>query len=103
MIVNTPARMRVMLLALNRSLHVTTVPFNMASGVAVTLRVDVRSVSGGVRMRVAVKLPRYILCPIGLFTIYRIGRLNAALLHSIKTSPVTVHVSVTSSPGQMAP
>ena len=92
-----------MLIGLNWSLHVTTVPFNMAPGVAVTLRVDVRFANGGVKVRVAVKIPRFTISPTGSFIIYRTGRLNAALLHSRRNLPVTVHVRITSSPGQIAP
>ena len=87
-----------MLTGLSWSLHVTTVPFNMASGVAVTLRVDVRA-----EMRVAVKIPRDIGCPTGSFPTNRTTGLNAVLLHSKLTPPVTVHVSITSSLGHMAP
>ena len=105
---NTPARMRVMFTGFNWSLHVTTVPFNMATEVAFTLRVDVRSASDGVgfaasEMRMAVKIPRSIGRSKGSFSKYRTGLLNAVLLHSRLTPPITVHVRVTSSPGQMAP
>ena len=85
-------------MGLSWSLHVTIVPFNMASGVAVTLRVDVRA-----EMRVAVKMPRSTSCPLGSFPTNLTGLLNAVLLHSRLTPPVTVHVRITSSPGQMAP
>ena len=81
-------------MGLSWSLQVTTVPFNMASGV--TLRVDVRG-----EMRVAVKMPRFIVNSKGSFTKYRTAGLNAVLLHSRLTPPVTVHVSITSSPGHM--
>ena len=101
--INPPARVRVMLTGLSWSLHVTTVPFNMASGVAVTLRMDVRSAWGGVKVRVAVKIPRTLIRPTGSFTKKVTGLLNAVLLHSRLVAPVTVHVSVTSSPGHMAP
>ena len=104
---NTPARVRVVLIGLNWSLHVTTVPFNMASGVTVTLRVDVRSARGGVgfaasEMSVTVKIPRSSGRSKGSFS-KNLTILNAVLLHSKLTPPVTVHVSVTSSLGHMAP
>ena len=105
---NTPARAKVMFTGLSWSLHVTTVPFNMVSGVAVTLRVDVRSASGGVgfaasEMRVAVKIPRSIGRSKGSFSKYLTGLLNAVLLHSRLTPPTTVHVRITSSPRHMPP
>ena len=61
-----------MFTGLNWSLHVTTVPFNMATEVAFTLRVDVKSASGGVgfgasEVRVAVKIPRFTILPTGSF------------------------------------
>ena len=95
-------------MGLSWSLQVTTVPFNMASGVAVTLRVDVRSDSDGLKfsdseVRVAVKIPRFTIRPTGSSSRYLITGLNAVLLHSRLTPPVTVHVSITSSPGQMPP
>ena len=104
---NTPAKVRVIFTGFNWSLHVTTVPFNMASGVTVTLRVDVRSARGGVgfaasEMSVAVKIPRSSGCSKGSFS-KNLTILNAVLLHSKLTPPVTVHVSVTSSLGHMAP
>ena len=106
--INPPARMSVMLTGLRWSLHVTTVPFNMASGVAVTLRVDARSASGGVgfaasEVRVAVNTPRFTVRPTGSSSKYLTTGLNAVLLHSRLVPPVTVHVSVTSSLGQMPP
>ena len=51
------------------SLQVITVPFNMASGASVTLRVEIRD-RMGVDMtvvRVAVKIPRFITLPSGSF------------------------------------
>ena len=55
-------------------------------------------------MRVAVKIPRTLIRPTGSFTKKVTGLLNAVLLHSrLVAPPVTVHVSVTSSPGHMAP
>ena len=91
-----------MLTGLSWSLHVTTVPFNMASGVAVTLRVDVRSARGGVKVRVAVKIPRLTLR--GCSVTRNLTILNAVLLHSrLVAPPVTVHVRITSSLGHMAP
>ena len=93
-----------MLMGLSWSLHVTTVPLNMVSGVAVTLRVDVRSDRGGVKVRVAVKLPRFLIRPTGSFSKNVTGSLNAVLLHSRLVVPlVTVHVSITSSPGHIPP
>ena len=92
-----------MLTGLSWSLHVTTVPFNMASGVAVTLRVDVRSARGGVKVRVAVKIPRFLISG-GCSVARNRTILNAVLLHSrLVAPPVTVHVRITSSLGQMAP
>ena len=106
--INPPERVRVMLTGLSWSLHVTTVPFNMVCGVAVTLRVDVRSDSDGLtfsvsEMRVAVKTLRSIGCPKALPSANRTGLLNAVLLHSRRTPPVTMHVRVTSCPGHMPP
>ena len=102
--VNLPVRVRVMLMGLSWSLHVTTVPFNMASRVAVTLRVDVRSDRGGVKVRVVVKMPRFLISPTRSFTKNVTGLLNAVLLHSrLVAPPVTVHVSIASSPGHMPP
>ena len=105
--VYSPARVRVVLIGLSWSVHVMTVPFNMASGVAVTLRVDVKSNIIGVgvdmlEMRVAVKIPRSVSIPTGSFPRYLISSLNAGLFHSRMKPPVTVHVRVTSSPGQTA-
>ena len=74
----------------------------MACGVAVTLRVDVRSARGGVKVRVAVKIPRFLISG-GCSVARNLTILNAVLLHSRLVAPVTVHVSVTSSPGHMAP
>ena len=96
------------LMGLSWSVHVMAVPFNMASEVAVTLRVDVKSNRDGVEvgmleMRVAVKTPRSVGIPIGSFPTYLISGFNARLFQSRLTPPVTVHVSVTSSPGQIAP
>ena len=104
---NTPAKVRVIFTGFNWSLHVTTVPFNMASGVTVTLRVDVRSARGGVgfaasEMSVAVKIPRSSGRSKGSFS-KNLTILNAVLLHSKLTPPVTVHVRITSSLGHMAP
>ena len=102
--INPPTRVRVILMGLSWSLHVTTVPFNMASGVAVTLRVDVRSARGGVKVRVTVKIPRFLIRPTGSFTINVTGLLNAVLLHSkLVVPPVTMHVRITSSPRHMPP
>ena len=101
--INPPTRVRVILMGLSWSLHVTTVPFNMASGVAVTLRVDVRSARGGVKVRVAVKIPRLTLRGCSVARNLTTG-LNAVLLHSrLVAPPVTVHVRITSSLGQMPP
>ena len=85
-----------------------TVPFNMVSGVAVTLRVNVKSNRDGVgfdtiEMRVAVKIPRFLTVPSGSPSTYLISVVNAGLLHSRLIVPVTVHVRVTSSLGQTAP
>ena len=95
-------------MGLSWSVHVMTVPFNMASEVAVTLRVDVKSNRDGVgvsmvEMRVVVKIPRTVGIPTGSFPIYLISGLNAGLFHSRMKPPVTVHVRVTSSLGQRAP
>ena len=87
-------------MGLSWSLHVTTVPFNMATEVAFTLRVDVRA-----EMRVAVKMPRSTGgCPTGVSLRNRTTGLNLVLLHSrLVAPPVTVHVRITSSPGHMPP
>ena len=83
---NPPARVRVMLMGLSWSLHVTTVPFNMASRVAVTLRVDVRA-----EMRVAVKMPRSTGgCPTGVSLRNRTIGLNLVLLHT-RLTPSSCH------------
>jgi len=94
-------RLRVVLIKLSNSVQVMTVPFNMASGASVTLRVEVRD--GMTEVSVAVKIPRCITLPTGSFTAYLIVGLNATLLHSRAKRPVTVHVRVTSSLGQTAP
>ena len=105
--VGSPARVRVVLMGLSWSVQVMTVPFNMASGVTVTLRVDVKSNRDGLGVgmletRMVVKIPRSVGNPKGTFSRYLISGLNAGLFHSRLNPPVTVHVRVTSSPGQIA-
>ena len=107
-VVELPARVRVVLMGLVPSEQVMTVPFSIASGVAVTLRVETKFnepkiVEFGVtEVRVAVKTPRTTTTPNSNW-VYLIKGLNASLLHSSMTPPTTMHVRVTSSPGQIAP
>ena len=92
-------------MGLSWSVQVMTVP---GFGVTFTLRVDVNSDRvrvglGTTEMRVAVKFPRSTIPPKCSFPKYLIVRLNVGLFHSRLTPSVTMQVSVTTFPGQIAP